>query len=238
LIHLKASNFAEIRGETMTSDCSLPTQTNSTKTFNPQLPYVDLSFSVMGKTLPIDHGYRLYAALTHLQSKLHSLDNLSIQTIPGIPNEDGSLLLNEHSKLRIRLPTDKIPLVYCFAGKLITVGKHIVRLGIPEIYLLQPVENLRSRIVVIKGYEEPETFLQAAQRQIEQLGIQRTVSIPINANGKPKRRTIKIKRFTVVGFALEVMNLSHEDSLTLQTYGIGGRQKMGCGVFVPSKERR
>jgi hypothetical protein len=45
-------------------------------------------------------------------------------------------------------------------------------LGIPQIYLLQPVENLRSRIVVIKGYEQPETFLAAAQRQLEKLGIQ------------------------------------------------------------------
>ncbi len=69
-------------------------------------------------------------------------------------------------------------------------------MGIPDIYLLQPVEHLRSRIVVIKGYEEPESFLQAVQRQIEQLGIQGTASIPINANGKPKRRTIKIKRFS------------------------------------------
>ena len=149
----------------------------------------------------------------------------------------GSLLLNEHSRLRIRLPADNIPLVYPFAGKSITIGKHRIRLGIPDIYLLQPVEHLRSRIVVIKGYEEPESFLQAVQRQIEQLGIQGTASIPINANGKPKRRTIKIKRFTVVGFGLEVMNLSDEDSLTLQMYGIGGKQKMGCGVFVPSKEK-
>lgn len=99
------------------------------------------------------------------------------------------------------------------------------------------MENLRSRIVVIKGYEEPESFLQAVQRQMEQLGVQGTASIPINADGKPKRRTIKIKRFTVVGFGLEVINLSDEDSLTLQMYGIGGKQKMGCGVFVPSKER-
>ncbi len=221
----------------MGADLHLPTQNRVTEVLNPQLPYVDLSFSIMGKTLPIDHGHRLYAALTHLKPQLHSLDNLSIQTIPGIPDEDGSLLLNEHSRLRIRLAADNIPLVYPFAGKSITIGKHRIRLGIPDIYLLQPVEHLRSRIVVIKGYEEPESFLQAVQRQIEQLGIQGTASIPINANGKPKRRTIKIKRFTVVGFGLEVMNLSDEDSLTLQMYGIGGKQKMGCGVFVPSKEK-
>nr|WP_242040134.1 type I-MYXAN CRISPR-associated protein Cas6/Cmx6 [Anabaena subtropica] len=38
--------------------------------------------------------------------------------------------------------------------------------------MLQPAEKLRSRIVVIRGYEEPETFLVVAQRQLEQLGIQ------------------------------------------------------------------
>jgi len=48
-----------------------------------------------------------------------------------------------------------------------------------------------------QGYEQPETFLAAAQRQLEKLGIQGTVRIPTNTDG---RRTIKIKRFTVVGF--------------------------------------
>ncbi|MBD2211883.1 type I-MYXAN CRISPR-associated protein Cas6/Cmx6 [Nostoc linckia FACHB-104] len=203
-----------------------------------QFPYVDLSFSIIGHTLPIDHGYELYAALTHLQSKLHSLDDLSIQTIPGIPDGNGSLRLNDHSRLRIRLPVDKIPLVYPFAGKSLTIGKHKIRLDIPQIYVLRAVEELRSRIVVIKGYEEPETFLKAAQRQIKKLGIQGTPSIPINANGKPKLRTIKIKQFKVVGFSLEVTNLCNEDSLSLQIHGIGGKQKMGCGVFVPSKEKQ
>jgi len=216
----------------------LPTQNSVTEVLNPQLPYVDLSFSIMGKTLPIDHGYGLYAALTYLKPLLHSLDNISIQTIPGIPDEDGSLLLNEHSRLRIRISADNIPLVYPFAGKSITIGKHRIRLGIPDIYLLKAVENLRSRIVVIKGYEEPEAFLEAVQRQLEKLGIQGIASIPTKADGKPERRSIKIKRFTVVGFGLEVTNLNDEDSVTLQKYGIGGKHKMGCGVFIPIKERR
>ncbi|MBE8970222.1 hypothetical protein IQ277_29640 [Nostocales cyanobacterium LEGE 12452] len=48
---------------------------------------------------------------------------------------------------------------------------------------------------------------------------------------------LKIKRFTVVGFGLEIINLSNEDSLTLLRYGIGGKRKMGCGVFVPVKRK-
>ena len=222
----------------MISAYSLTADTYAKEKLVSNLPYVELSFIVIGQTLPIDHGYGCYAALTHLQSKLHELHNLSIQTIPGIPDKHGSLHLNEHSRLRIRLPGDQVPLVYPFAGKSLTIGKHTIRLGIPEISLLQPEEKLRSRIVVIKGYEEPEAFLAAAQRQLEQLSIQGTACIPTNPNGNPKRRTIKIKQFTVLGFALEVTNLSDEDSLSLQIYGIGGKGKMGCGVFVPMKEKR
>jgi CRISPR-associated protein Cas6 len=213
-------------------------QTHSIKALNPLLPYVDLCFTVIGQTLPVDHGYGCYAALNHLQSKLHYLDNISIQTISGIPDKHGSLHLNNHSRLRIRLPADQVPLVYPFGGKSLTIGKHTIRLGIPEISLLQPEEKLRSRIVVITGYEQPEAFLAAAQRQLKQLGIQGTVSIPANGNGNPKRRTVKIKRYTVVGFSLEVTALSDEDSLILQIYGIGGKQKMGCGVFVPVKKKQ
>jgi CRISPR-associated protein Cas6 len=229
----------------MSSNFSLQTCKSSVQMYpnealNPQLTYVDLSFSIIGQTLPIDHGYGLYAALSHMKSQIHALDNLSIQTIPGIPDKQGllQLQLNDHSRLRMRLQAEKIPLVCSFAGKSLTIGKHSIRLGIPQIYLLQPVENLRSRIVVIKGYEQPETFLAAAQRQLEKLGIQGTVRIPTNTDGQPERRTIKIKKFTVVGFRLEVKNLSDEDSLMLQVYGIGGKHKMGCGVFVPIKNSR
>ncbi|WP_375503896.1 type I-MYXAN CRISPR-associated protein Cas6/Cmx6 [uncultured Nostoc sp.] len=67
------------------------------------------------------------------------------------------------------------------------------------------------------------------------MGIQGKAFITKNADGSPKRRSIKIKRFTVVGFGLEIINLSDEDSLTLLRYRIGGKRKMGCGVFVAVK---
>jgi len=92
---------------------------------------------------------------------------------------------------------------------------------------------LRARIVNIKGFQEPEPFLEAIKRQLGELGIQGTVAIPMNAEGKPDRKAIKIKQFSVVGFGLEVMDLSEEDSLKLQIHGLGGKRRMGCGIFVP-----
>ncbi|WP_442949674.1 type I-MYXAN CRISPR-associated protein Cas6/Cmx6 [Nostoc sp.] len=172
-------------------------------------------FNLIGETVPLDHGYELFSAIAHFEPELHKLDTVGIHTIAGIP-KSGVIRLTKNSRLRIRPPMDQVRLVYPLAGKPLRIGKHTIRLGIPEIYLLEPAERLRSRIVIIQGYQEPESFLSAAQRQLEQLGIQSKAFITKNTDGSPKRRSIKIKRFTVVGFGLEIINLSNEDSLTLQ----------------------
>lgn len=229
----------------MITDCALNTQLSSKSSVSgikskelltSQLPYMDLTFSLTGETVPLDHGYELFSAIAHFQPLVHELNTIGIHTIAGIPAKE-VIYLNKNSKLRIRLPVDQVRLVYSLACKSLKIGKHTIRLGIPDICLLQPAEKLRSRIVVIKGYEEAEGFLAAAQRQFEQLGIRGKLIIPKNTHSLPKRRSIKIKRFTVVGFSLEAMNLSEEDSLLLQMYGIGGKRKIGCGLFVPLRER-
>jgi CRISPR-associated protein Cas6 len=158
-------------------------------------------------------------------------------TASGFGDREGKILLTEHSRFRLRVPVTKIPLVYVLAGKHLTLGIHEVQLGIPEIQTLKPRPYLRSRIVTIKGYQEPESFLEAAKRQLEALEIEGELSIPLDRDGNPARKTIKIKRFTVVGFTVEAIRLSQEDSLKLQVYGLGGKRHMGCGVFIPVKEK-
>ncbi|HAX75935.1 MAG TPA: type I-MYXAN CRISPR-associated protein Cas6/Cmx6 [Cyanobacteria bacterium UBA11372] len=214
----------------------LITQTKPTETSDTNLPFVDLCFSVIGSTAPADHNYALHAAIKHLHPELLQQTGVSIQTITGIPDGRGKIYLSSRSRFRMRLPGDLVPLAYPLAGKQLKLGIHQIRLGIPQIYMLQPASRLRSRIVVIKGYQEPEEFLAAAKRQLNQLGISGTAAIPTNTEEECDRKTIKIKRFTVIGFGLEVIDLNDEDSLKLQIHGIGGKQKMGCGVFVPVRE--
>lgn len=200
---------------------------------NSLAPHVDLSFQVIGEVLPADHGYALYAALTHRKEELHSLQGLSIQTIAGIPDKKGKIYLSDRSRLWIRLPYDQIPMIYDLAGKSLTIGAHGIRLGIPQIYSLRPATQLKSRIVVIKGYQEPTAFIEAVSRQLETLEIKGRTVIPFSTQGEIERKTIKIKRFTVVGFTLVIFDLSEEDSIKLQIHGLGGKRRMGCGVFVP-----
>lgn len=202
---------------------------------NSVTPYVDLSFEVIGQTLPADHGYGLYSALSHWNEEIHTLKGLSIHTITGIPDKQGKIYLTDKSRFLLRLPWDQVPFAYGLAGKSLTIGTHTIRLGIPQIYLLKPSSRLRSRLVVIKGYQEPEAFLEAAQRQIKTLGVQGNIMLLRNFEGERDRKTIKIKRFTVVGFGVQVSDLTDEESILLQQCGIGGKRRMGCGVFVRTK---
>ena len=57
------------------------------------------------------------------------------------------------------------------------------------------------------------------------LGIQGKVTIGC-------RKTFRIHDKQIVGYNLLVSELTAEESIVLQEKGIGGRRKMGCGVFV------
>lgn len=198
-------------------------------------PVVQLNFRVRGSYLPADHSYGLFSASVNLVPQIRSNKQISILSIPGIPDAPGRILLTRQSCLRIRVPISQIPLVYKLAAKKITIGIHEIHLGIPKIYVLQPAPTLRSRIVTVKGYTEPNTFLEAVERQLNSLGISGKPSIPNNQEGNIARKTIKIQRFTIVGFTTEITGLSDADSLLLQAKGLGGKRHMGCGVFLPKR---
>lgn len=197
--------------------------------------YVELSFRLSGAILPADHGYGLYAALVHACEPLHEQDWLSVQTISGLGDGAGKIRLTPGSRLRLRLPVEMIPLVYPLAGRALTIGIHTIRLQIPEIHVLAPFSTMQARIVVIKNYEDADRFLTSARKQLTERGIGGELFLLRNLDGSLRRKTIKIKRFTVVGFGVGVRGLSDEDSLRLQIVGLGGKRRMGCGVFFGSK---
>jgi len=206
-------------------------------------PYIDLVFPLTGQSLPLDNGYIVYSALSRICPALHELDNISIHPIAGIPEPSKQLRLTQRSTLQIRLPVDLIPDIYeSLAGQTFSIGQNQFQLGIPEYNPLHPFPDLYSRLVIIKRFQEPQSFLEAAKRQLERLGIQGTIALTTRANGQPQCRQLTIENktgtFPVKGFGVQVTNLSTEDSITLQKYGIGGKQKMMCGVFVPSRRNK
>jgi CRISPR-associated protein Cas6 len=217
------------------------------------MPVVDVSFRLLGRAVPADHGYELYSAMSRIVPALHApaaangWSAVAVHPINGTAAGGRRLLLRPTSRLTFRLDSDLIKDILPLAGKQLALGTDTVRVGVPTIYPLRPVARVRSRLVVIKGFMEPEPFMQACRYALEKLNIKGEPGLLRRRMGKALegktgdeadhspfiRRTIRIHDEEVVGFAVEVQSLTAEESIRLQEHGIGGRRKFGCGVFVP-----
>ena len=187
---------------------------------------VELKFPFTGKTLPTDQGYAMYGAISRVVPEVHAADWFALETLPGTARGDGTTQLDEQSKLRMRLPQEHVPLLLKLAGKQLNLNGQAIRLGAPNINLLQPSSALYARIVTIKGFTEPETFTDAVCRKLNELSIRGEIVVG-------PRRILKVGTHTIVGFGLALHELSDDASIQLQEQGLGGRRKMGGGFFNP-----
>jgi CRISPR-associated protein Cas6 len=197
-------------------------------------PYVTVHFPVQGRQLPADHGYALYSAITRQLPALHGASWLGIELLSGVPWRQGIIVLpTRGASLRLRIPADHYGHVLPLAGRRLDLAGNPLRLGIPSARPLTPASSLYARCVTIKKFTDAEPFLDAARRQLDALGITATLELPVDEQGRFRRRILTIRDKAIVGFSLAAHNLSDDDSIKLQTHGIGGRRAMGCGHFNP-----
>ena len=203
-------------------------------TFADTSPSVTVNFPVQGRQLPADHGYALYSAITRQLPALHGAPWLGIELLSGIPWREGIVVLpTRGAHLRLRVPANRYADLLPLAGKRLDIAGHPLRLGIPSARPLLPASSLYARVVTIKKFTDAEPFLDAARRQLDALDITATLELPLDEQGRFRRRIITIQGKHIVGFSLAALNLSDDDSLRLQSIGIGGRRAMGCGIFNP-----
>ncbi len=211
------------------------------------MSHIDLAFPLLAThSIPADHGYHLYSALSRLVPEVHRQNGMAVHPIRGQQTGNRQLALTDRSRLVLRTNTENIAPLIQIAGKSLQIGSVSVRVGVPQVWPLKPTPSLRSRLVVIKVSDvdasqlTAETFLAAAQKQLAALGIsdQAQLSIPCSRDGtSPQRRTLRIKDKEVVGYEVIIEGLTAEESLNIQEQGLGGRRHMGCGVFAPFVQR-
>lgn len=201
-------------------------------------PYVSIAFSIQGKQLAADHGYLLYSAMSRQFPRLHGVDWLGIELISGFPSAQGVITLPDRgATLRLRIPAEHYRDVLPLAGKRLDIGGQQIRLGLPVARPLEPAPSLYARVVTIKKFTEPAPFLEAVNRQLDSLGVKGTAELPRDEQGRYRRRIVTIQGKSVVGFSVAVHHLNDDDSLKLQSFGIGGRRAMGCGIFNPIEQK-
>jgi CRISPR-associated protein Cas6 len=208
-----------------------------------EYPVLDLSFDLRGTTIPADHGYALYAAISRHLPWLHGDETAAIHPVRGHLVGGRQLALTRTSRLVLRLPVSSFPEAIRLAGRKLDVNGAALTVGVPTVHPLLLHPSLESRLVVIRGFTEAQSFLEAVARQLAERGIegsaelaphvhQHSLEARDGSRDRFVRRTLRIRDKEVVGFAVRVNGLSPEDSVKLQVLGLGGRRRFGCGVFV------
>lgn len=188
--------------------------------------YIELKIPIVGNQIPTNHGYDLFSAICRHVPEAHDSDWLAIDTLAGMANGNGTTELDPKTKLKIRIPQERVTLMLKLAGKRLNLGQHEIQLGTPQISLLRPSSSLHARIVTIKNHREESTFFEAVRQKLDSLSIAGEIAIG-------KRRVIRVSNHVVVGFAVTLYGLSNESSILLQEKSIGGRRHFGCGYFNP-----
>lgn len=198
---------------------------------------IDLSFVLVGTTIPLDHGYSLFAALCRIVPGLHGDQRVGVHPIRGRQTGPGILSLDERSRLKIRLPTEEIAPYIAVAGKELDLDGRRIQIGIPQVEALAPAANLAARLVTFRHAMDAEAFEADVRRELERMEIGATPQLLPGIRpehlGEPVRRVIQIKDRRIVGFPLRVVGLTAAESIRLQEEGLGGRRRMGCGIFAP-----
>jgi CRISPR-associated protein Cas6 len=197
------------------------------------MTYVDLNFRLTAEgTVPVDHGYPLYAALSRLLPALHQQNGIGVHPLRGRYPGNRQLILGADSCLAFRTPVELVGELLKLSGASIRLKAARLLIGVPQLSALVAEPVLRSRLVVIKvagcsaAQLNEKTFRTAVEKQLSASDVSTAVTVEIR-----RRRTLKIKEKIVVGYEVVLKDLTEEESLRVQKQGIGGRRHMGCGLF-------
>lgn len=181
----------------------------------------------MGDRIPSDHNYRLYSALVQRSPELKKFE-WQLMTITGVPSGDGWIKLGRLSELGVRCHVSELHHFAMLDKQVIRVGQSLLQLGESCGKSVEISDVLQCRVATIKtGYTcrvNEFQFGVALGKQMQLMGID---AIPELG----ERKALKIKETTVIGFSLKFCQLKPKDAAVLLVQGVGGRRKIGCGVF-------
>ena len=206
-------------------------------------PTLDILFRVTGAEIPADHGYVLFSATSRILETeedrwMHGNAHIGLHTIRGARFGNGRRLLGPNARLGLRLPSNLLPRSLKLAGKSLDLDGCKLRVGVSKTRALVPAPALHCRIVTTRNGNDPARFDAEIARQSAALGICGKVFRAPESAGRgdgrdPSRRIVRVKGKRIVGYAVLATELTAEESILLQERGLGGRRRMGCGVFVP-----
>lgn len=199
---------------------------------------VDLVFAIQCKSLPVDHAWALFSAISQLLPWLESDPVAGIHPLHVAesahgwqrPEEPDALLhLSRRTKLVLRIPAERVDEAQRLQGQSLQVDGHAMKIGESEMMPLSRSTSLFARRVVIHEEETEERFL---QRMLDQLA---TIDV------RPKKllpglsHTLRTPDDVICTRLLSIEGIQLDESFSLQQCGLGEYRHLGCGIFIPHK---
>src|SRR4030042_6846323 len=143
---------------------------------------VDVVYQIDCRALPVDHAWALSQAVRTVLRWLEEEPSAGVHPIHVAdsgngwmrPENAGDLLcLSRRTKLVLRVPRQRIDAAQALVGRQLDVAGHAMRVNKASLRPLRTITTIFSRYVVSAEGLDETAFLQAAQREMEALGVRK-----------------------------------------------------------------
>ena len=202
---------------------------------------INVAYSLTGQSLPSNHGCVLLEAIVqHLP--WFGTDELSaLHLIDVAPNANGwqkaaidanqELQLSKRTRLILRVARHRLPACAVLQGKTLSLGGYVLDIGTCKARELLPAPTVFCRYLIGPPASTAESaFLDWVAGALHSLGVN-TQKLLCGRSAK-----LTTPDGSKTARSLMVAALSAEQSLLLQSRGLGAYQLYGCGLFVAHKD--
>lgn len=190
-------------------------------------PVVDLAFELGGGSVAGDHAAALWRALERALPWLGEDGETAVHPIRAARLTGGRLALNRRSRLMLRLPQGRVTAALALSGTRLDLDGEAIEPGRALARTLIAHPTLYAQRVVT-GDEDEIAFMASAERELAALAVRGDFICG-------RRSAVRGPAGELVGFSVMLTGLRQEDSLRVQTAGLGRHRTLGCGVFVPHR---
>ncbi len=203
-----------------------------------QAPVLDVLFQIDCRAVPLDHARELSAEICRAlpwfadqpQAALHLIYGAASQNgweRPG--DEQGEILLSRRSRLELRVPRERLEDARALSGQTLNIGGRQMHIGTAHEREINPYAVVFSRHVPADEQESENDFLARVVAELKQMDV------PVKKALCGKTEYVQGPEGPIFTRRLMIADLKPEESVRIQTHGLGRLQKLGLGVFVPHK---
>ena len=201
---------------------------------------VDVAFRLSGRWLPVDHACALRAAVVNVLPWIEDEPGAGIHSIHGGASGNGwerpgrgsgdMLSLSRRTRLVLRVPAGRAEATSGLCERRLDIDGCEVVTGTRQPRPLRPAGTVFARYVVDEEDGDEERFVERAASALAAL------SVPARKLLCGRSHRIVSAERVLTARSLMVAELGAEESLAVQSSGIGPGRLLGCGLFVPHKD--